>query len=216
MSGSPGDETVMVGRGYYNAHSEQQRDAIALSLPLLKRAAAAAPLPGPGAPFVVADDGAAEGHNSLLPMQTVIATVRQRLPSPAPISIVHADLLENAFNALFALLGESQESYLRDAPEVYAFASGKTMYEQVLPADQVAVGYTASTVHWMSAAPCTIPGQIWPARATGTARAPSAFSAAASRVPCSRPANTSCSATRSGHARASPATMSGKRSSGRA
>ena len=51
---------------------------------------------------------------SLEPIRTIIATIRRRLPPPAPIAVVHTDLPENDFNALLALLGDSPESYLRD------------------------------------------------------------------------------------------------------
>src|SRR5439155_114217 len=48
---------------------------------------------------------------------------------------------------------------------------------QVFPGGQVSLGYTASTVHWLSAAPCPLPGHIWPLHARGTTRA--AFAARA-------------------------------------
>ena len=140
MTGSPGNETVMAAGDYYNAHSELQHDAAAFALPLLERAAAEVPLPDPGQQFLVADYGAAQGRNSLGPIRTILAAVRRRLPPPAAIAVVHTDLPENDFNALFTLLGESPESYLRDAPEVYAFAAGKSFYEQVFPGGQVSLG----------------------------------------------------------------------------
>src|SRR5690348_958621 len=177
MTGNPGGETVMTAGDYYNAHSQQQHNATVTTLPLLERAAEDVPLPAPGQPFLVADYGAAQGRNSLEPVRTILATIRRRLPPPAPIAVVHTDLPENDFNALFTLLGESPESYLRDAPEVYAFAAGKTFYEQVFPGGLVSLGYTSSTVHWLSAAPCPLSGHIWPLRAEGPTHA--AFAARA-------------------------------------
>jgi hypothetical protein len=157
----------MTAGDYYNAHSQQQHNATIACLPLLERAAGDVPLPAAGQPFLIADYGAAQGRNSLEPVRTILATIRRRLPLPAPIAVVHTDLPENDFNALFTLLGESPESYLRDAPEVYAFAAGKTFYEQVFPGGLVSLGYTASTVHWLSAAPGPLSGHIWPLRAEG-------------------------------------------------
>jgi hypothetical protein len=170
-------ESAMVGSGYYNAHSQQQDDANAVALPMLAGAAAAASLPAPGQPVVVADYGASQGQNSLLPMRTVIATLRQRLAPDAPISIVHTDLPSNDFSALFTLLAESPDSYLRGAAEVYPGAIGRSFYQPLFPSGQVTLGYSAIAVHWLSAAPCPIPGHIWPPRAKGAVRA--AFTARA-------------------------------------
>jgi SAM dependent carboxyl methyltransferase len=177
MTGNPGGETVMTAGDYYNAHSQQQHNATTHGLPLLERAAGDVSLPAAGQPFLVADYGAAQGRNSLEPIRTILAAIRRRLPPPAPIAVVHTDLPANDFNALLTLLGDSPESYLRDAPDVYAFGAGKSFYEQIFPGGQVSLGYTASTVHWLSAAPCPLPGHIWPPSARGATHA--AFAARA-------------------------------------
>lgn len=170
-------DSAMVGSGYYNAHSQQQDDANAAALPVVAGAAAAASLPPPGQPVVIADYGASQGHNSLAPMRTVIATLRQRLAPDAPISIVHTDLPSNDFSGLFTLLAESPDSYLRGAAEVYPSAIGRSFYQPLFPLGQVTLGYSAIAVHWLSAAPCPVPNHIWPPRAEGTVRA--AFAARA-------------------------------------
>ncbi|HLH23080.1 MAG TPA: SAM-dependent methyltransferase [Chloroflexota bacterium] len=170
-------ESAMMGRGYYNAHSQEQDNANAIALPMLEQAAAAATLPAPGEPAVVADYGASQGHNSLAPMRTVIATLRRRLAPDAAISIVHTDLPSNDFSALFTLLAESPDSYLRGAAEVYPSAIGRSFYQPLFASGQVALGYSAIAVHWLSAAPCPIPNHIWPPRAEDAVRA--AFAARA-------------------------------------
>ncbi|HLH25963.1 MAG TPA: SAM-dependent methyltransferase [Chloroflexota bacterium] len=167
---APAVESVMEGQDFYNEHSQPQHSASDFGLPLLARAVAALALPGPGEPVVVADYGASEGRNSQAPMRAVIAAVRERVPGAA-LAITHTDLPDNDFNSLFRLLAESPDSYLRGAEEVYAFAAGKSFYEQIFPAGQVSLGYSSITVHWLSAVPCPIPGQIWSPRATGAVRA---------------------------------------------
>src|SRR5262245_52140253 len=152
----------MVGGGYYNVHSQQQDNANAVALPMLAAAAAGVTLPAPGQPVpgqpvIVADYGASQGHNSLAPMRAVIATLRQRASPDAPIGIVHTDLPSNDFSALFTLLAESPDSYLRGATEVYPSAIGRSFYEPLFPSGQVALGYSAIAVHWLTAAPCPIP-----------------------------------------------------------
>src|SRR5262249_27963660 len=139
--------------------------------------AAGVTLPAPGQPVIVADYGSSQGHNSLAPMRAIIATLRQRSSPATPIGIVHTDLPSNDFSALFTLLAESPDSYLRGATEVYPSAIGRSFYEPLFPSGQVALGYSAIAVHWLSAAPCPIPNHIWPPRAEGAVRA--AFAARA-------------------------------------
>src|SRR5262249_23041665 len=171
QGGGPPGGAAMVGDDYYNAHSAQQHVANAVALPVLARAVAAVPLPAADQVFVIADYGSSQGGNSLLPLATAIRALRARLPAPAPVVVAHQYLPATDFNALFALLHEAPESYLRGTDEVYAFATGQSFYAPVFPAGQVWLGYTSIAVHWLSAAPCLIPGHIWPPRARGAARA---------------------------------------------
>jgi hypothetical protein len=170
-------ENTMVGDGYYNTHAAEQESANAVALPLLAEAAAAAALPPPGQPAVIADYGASQGQNSLVPMRTVIAALRPRLAADAPINVVHTDLPSNDFSALFTLLAASPDSYLRGATEVHPGAIGRSFYLPLFPPGQVTLGYSAIAVHWLSAVPCPIPHHIWPPRAEGAVRA--AFAAQA-------------------------------------
>jgi hypothetical protein len=162
--------SVMEGQGFYNDHSRPQHAALDYALPMLTQAVAELTLPEPGQDLVVADFGAAEGRNSIEPMRTVIQAVRGRTPHRYPITIFHTDLPADDFSSLFKLVEESPESYLSGEDDVYAYAAGKSCYEQIFPADRLTLGYSAITVHWLSSAPCTIPGQIWSPRATGAVR----------------------------------------------
>src|SRR5262249_57496696 len=95
--------------------------------------AAGVTLPAPGQPVIIADYGSSQGHNSLAPMRAVIATLRQRSSPATPIGIVHTDLPSNDFSALFTLLAESPDSYLRGAAEVYPSAIGRSFYQPLFP-----------------------------------------------------------------------------------
>ena len=57
----------MEGHGAYNRSSRVQAAGLAAAIPLLRHAAETAPLAPAPEPVVIADYGASEGHNSLLP-----------------------------------------------------------------------------------------------------------------------------------------------------
>ncbi len=151
---------VMQRGGFYNRHSLPQHAAAAFAGDVLAQAAAAAPLPDPRAPFVIADYGAAQGRNSLEPMRIAIRAIRARADD-LPISIVHTDIPGDDFSALFTLLESDPNSYLKDAANVFPFAAGRSFYRRIFPARTVSLGWSAIAVHWLSAAPAAIEGHIW-------------------------------------------------------
>jgi hypothetical protein len=158
----------MAGRGFYDAHSLAQRSAGALGIPLLERAVEG--LPGPDeltTPLVMADLGAAGGRNELAPINLAIERLRAR--GVGPISVVHTDIPSNDFTTLFANLRDNAETYLR-APDVYAFAAGRSFFEQIFPPDSVTLGWCAIAVHWLSSVPMPIDGHVYCSFATGPSR----------------------------------------------
>lgn len=161
-----GNQIVMGGRGFYNAHSQLQHSAIRFGLPYLERALAVSPLPRAGRPFLVADYGSSEGRNSLEVMSIIIRTMRERASASLPFTIVHVDQPANDFSSLFTLLQSSPASYLRDTSGVFAYATGGTFYGRVFPDNQVCLGWSALAVHWLSRLPAVVPGHISTGHAT--------------------------------------------------
>jgi hypothetical protein len=53
------------------------------------------------------------------------------------------------------------ESYLRDDDHVFAYATGRSFYERLFPNSHVTLGWSSITVHWLSAVPTTLSGQIF-------------------------------------------------------
>ena len=155
---------VMARGGFYNAHSQPQHSAAEFGLALFEQAAASVPLPAAGEPLVIADYGAAQGRNSLGPMRAAIAAIRARAGGTLPISVVHTDIPGNDFSALFTLLATSPQSYLAGAPDVCAYAAGRSFYQRLFAPAQVGLGWSAIAVHWLSAAPAKVPGHIWAPR----------------------------------------------------
>lgn len=160
----------MLGHGYYNQHSHAQGAANKYALPLLKAAVAAIDRERTGNNFVIADYGAAQGQNSLEPVGVVIDELEARWPTRPAISVVHTDLATNDFTALFQTVLQSPQSYLAGRTNVFPFASGTSIYQQIFPANHVSVGYSAIVTHWLSRKPADIPGHIWSVRAEGEAR----------------------------------------------
>ena len=130
----------MEGHGVYNRSSRVQAAGSAPALSLLERAATQAALAPAPEPITIADYGSSQGHNSLAPMRVAIAALRRRAGPTRAISVVHTDLPDNDFAALFRMLAEDPESYLRGDPMVYASAVGRSFYEQLLPAASVSLG----------------------------------------------------------------------------
>jgi SAM dependent carboxyl methyltransferase len=150
----------MAGDGLYNAHSQPQHVAGGDGVPLLVRAGEVIPL-DPGRGVVVADYGSSQGRNSLVPMGAAIEQLRSRLGADAPISIFHTDLPSNDFAALFTTLETDPESYLRGAANVFAYATGRSFYERLFPAEHVAIGWSSITVHWLSSVPAPLRAHIF-------------------------------------------------------
>ena len=157
----PTSPAPMEGRGGYNRRSAVQAAGAGPGLPLLEQAAREAVLPEDEAStIVVADYGSSEGHNSLAPMATAIATLRLRCARHRPISVVHTDLPGNDFSQLFALLGTDPDSYLRHDSNSFASAVGSSFYGQILPSASVTLGWSSWAVQWLSRTPMPVPDHV--------------------------------------------------------
>src|SRR3984893_2807910 len=162
MTDSPTSLTSapMEGHGVYNLSSRVQAPCFSPAVPLLEQAARAVPLSEGPEPVVIVDYGSSEGHNSLFPLATAIGVLRERLGPERAISVVHTDLPDNDFTALFRTLAADPNSYLRENPEVFTLAVGRSFYEQILPAGSVTLAWSSWAVQWLSCLPALIPDQI--------------------------------------------------------
>src|SRR6187549_3441758 len=117
----------------YTASSRLQAAGLDAAMALFEKAAAAVPLPKPPQPIVIADYGAASGHNSLLPVSAAIAVLRKRTRHDHSLLVVHTDLPDNDFTAMFQTLTDDPDSYLRKDAATFASAVGRSFYTQILP-----------------------------------------------------------------------------------
>jgi len=141
---------VMAGDGFYDRHSVTQRKGAALGLELLLRAVADLE-PSDGLPVTVADLGAAQGHNSLAAMRTVVAALTER--HRGDINVVHTDLASNDWATLFSVIDADPESYLIGRDDVHPFVVGRSFYDRLFSQSGVHLAWTSSTLHWLSKQP---------------------------------------------------------------
>lgn len=147
----------MAGGGVYDRNSRIQSAGLLPGLALLRQAAAAVDLPEPSRPTVVVDYGCSTGHNSLAPMDAAIEALRVR--ATQPIAVVHTDLPDNDFSALFDAVENDPDSYAA-APDVYTMAIGRSFYRRLLPARSVTLGWSSWSVAWLSRPPVPIPDHV--------------------------------------------------------
>lgn len=146
--------------GSYTAGSRLQAAGLQGAIKLFEEAAAAVPIPRPPQPFVIADYGASTGHNSLLPICAAIAVVRKRTRTDHPTLVVHTDVPDNDFTALFRTLAEDPDTYLSKDSAAFASAIGRSFYSQIMPSSSVILGWSSWAIHWLSRVPAPIPDHV--------------------------------------------------------
>jgi len=156
----------MEGGGYYTAHSQAQQAFGALALDRFETAAAEVAPTQAGAPFVIADFGAAGGGSSLEPMRRALAA----RAGDGPALVVHTDIPSNDFSALFELVQSSPQSYA-GMPDVFAYAAGRSFYQSLFPASFLSLGWSSIAVHWLSEVGAPIGDHIYSSFARGDVRA---------------------------------------------
>ena len=137
----------------YTASSRLQAAGLAPALALFERAAQQVPLPASPQPIVIADYGAANGHNSLKPMSAGIDVLRRRTRHDHAILVAHTDVPDNDFTALFRTLADDPDSYLQKETATFASAVGRSFYTQILPSNTVNLGWTSWAIQWLSRIP---------------------------------------------------------------
>jgi hypothetical protein len=93
-------------------------------------------------------------------MAAAIGALRDRVGPERAISVVHTDLPDSDFSALFRILESDPDSYTQRDAAVFASAVGRSFYRQILPSASVTLGWSAWAVQWLSRVPAPIPDQI--------------------------------------------------------
>lgn len=144
----------------YTASSRLQASGLPRGIELFSRAAQNVPLPEAPQPIGIADYGAATGYNSLLPIASAVGVLRGRARPDQPILVTHTDLPGNDFTALFTTVTEDPDSYLSTDPATFAAAVGRSFYQQILPSESIALGWSSWATHWLSRVPAPVADHI--------------------------------------------------------
>jgi hypothetical protein len=134
-----------------------------------------------GTGFAIADFGAADGGTSIGLHRALLTELRARAPD-RPITLTHTDLRCNDFSTLFrlvhGLLPRREQDGLRDFPGVFSFASGTSFHHQVFPDTTLALGFSATAMHWLGRLPATLVDHAHAVGTQGAVRAAFAAQAA--------------------------------------
>jgi hypothetical protein len=154
---------AMRGAGYYSANTIGAKATIDKVGDLVVATLAKMPPLPPGAPFGIADFGAADGGTSMDMLRRAVAAIRER-EAARQIAITYTDLPHNDFGALFrltqGLIGPPTSSPLAAIPDLFIFGSGTSFYRQIVPDGSLSLGFSATAMHWISERPCMIADHV--------------------------------------------------------
>ncbi|CAF4879668.1 unnamed protein product, partial [Rotaria magnacalcarata] len=140
-------------RQEYNTNSLCQRAAVKLSVDYIRQAIDVLEIEN--LPIIIIGDyGSSHGSNSVYAIQFIIEALKETKKideNKQQIFVVHNDLPTNDWASLFEVLANNR-SY-------HGVASGRSFYEQCLPSNSLAFGYTSISLHWLSTKPCNISDQ---------------------------------------------------------
>ncbi|CAF3482431.1 unnamed protein product [Rotaria sp. Silwood1] len=153
MSSNDSAQTTQGMGQDYNANSLTQMAAVKLSAAYIRQAIDAIEMES--LPLVIIGDyGSSHGSNSMHAMQFIIQTLKETKKvdeNKQQILVVHNDLPTNDWASLFDILNKNS-SY-------HGVASGRSFYQQCLPSNSLTIGYTSTSLHWLSHKPCNLSDQ---------------------------------------------------------
>ena len=159
---------TMSGGGLYSLATVGAKHVIDAATPLVLDAINALPESSLKTGFTLSDMGCADAGTSLSMITSAIETVNKRVPD-LPVSIVYTDQPRNDFNALITNvygLGPF-ETYLDDRKNIFPLVSGTSFYRQIIPAESLNIGFSATAMHWLSQKVCNISNHVQAVGANG-------------------------------------------------
>ena len=161
---SDASDAAMKGGGYYSLSTAGAKHVIDHATPLVLGAIKAMRPERRRGAFAMADMGCADGGTSIDMVRAALQAVRARAPQ-RDILMLYTDQPRNDYNALFQNVYGS--GGLDALDRVYLCASATSFYRQVLPADSVDLGFSATAMHWLSRKPGNISGHVHAVGAAG-------------------------------------------------
>ncbi len=135
----------MGGKGYYDKHSEAQKEGIGSQEARLRHAARQLDLSGPE--LRIMDYGCGPGRNSIAAFHIVLDELRRRKPKILVVAM-HNDQIGNDWNGLFANVS-GPDGYLGDVANIRAEASVGSFFKRVASPGSVDFGMSFAACHWL-------------------------------------------------------------------
>lgn len=146
---------AMKGAGYYSRATIGAKHVMDNAAPMVTDAIARMAPADDGSVFRATDMGAADGGTSLDLWRTVLANVRERVPS-RPIELVYTDLPKNDFSQTFQMTNTLAD----EIKDVHVMASGTSFHQKILPAETLDLGFSATASHYITDVPCSIADHV--------------------------------------------------------
>ncbi|CAF1116679.1 unnamed protein product [Rotaria magnacalcarata] len=147
--------------GSYNTNSQPQLTAINLSISFIHQAIDALHIYNSflSNALIIADFCTSPGANSVYSIKLIINYLCEKNKLYREPVIIHNDLPTNDWKKVFQLLIDDN-SYKAEV-------SGHSFYEQCLPDNSLSIGYSSTSIHWLSKKPCNISNHCVALFATG-------------------------------------------------
>jgi SAM dependent carboxyl methyltransferase len=140
--------TAMEGDGFYNKNSALQASGISLLLPLWAEVCESVACADE--PLVIVDYASSQGRNSMAPIRIAVNTLKQRSTPDTPVEVIHTDLPDNDFSALFHALQANESSYMDGSSNVFPAAIGRDYFQPLFAPRRVHLGWNTFSMQWLS------------------------------------------------------------------
>lgn len=150
--------TAMEGDGFYNKNSALQASGISLLLPLWTEVCQTVTCAEE--PLVIVDYASSQGRNSMAPIKIAVDTLRQRNMRNTNVEVIHTDLPDNDFSALFHALQDNENSYMDGTSNVFPSAIGRDYFQPLFAPGRVHLGWNTFSMQWLSQSTSDAPDHI--------------------------------------------------------
>ncbi len=143
--------TGMKGGGFYDAHSKEQRSALASFLPWLEDAITDLPAPAPHQEsWNILDLGSSEGANAIYAMNRMITALRRH--SNLPVLALFDDLPTNDFNQFYSSLF-SRGNHTFSEENIFTATIGGSAFGRLVPPRSLHLATTFNTIGFFETKP---------------------------------------------------------------
>ncbi len=151
---------AMKGAGYYSEKTAGAKNAIDKIQKVIENALKTIPTTEI---LKFADFGSADGGTSQEMWSNIIKLIREK-GDQRQIEILYTDLASNDFSTLFKTMqgmqGNPIFAFQKNFSNVYVHGSGTGFHEQLMANHSLALGFSATAMHYVSERPCLIENHV--------------------------------------------------------